>query len=194
MVTPIVQGESHLCVHEAKWFAVYTRFKREKYVCEQLKNKGIECYIPLDRRMRIYGRKKTTVELPLINCYVFVKITKKEYVSVLDTVGVVSFLKFANRIISIPENEINTLRKVVGEFQEIDVLSEHEFENGDIVEIISGSLAGTKGVLAEKENKHSFIVNFENIGIQLSVKVDPRILSKNISSRSHTDQHINKAS
>ncbi len=194
MVTPIEQGESHLSMHEAKWFAVYTRFKREKYVCEQLKNKGIECYIPLDKRIRIYGRKKTTVELPLINCYVFVKITKKEYVSVLDTVGVVSFLKFENRIISIPENEIIILRKVVGEFHEIDVLSEHDFENGDIVEIISGSLAGTKGILAEKENKHSFIVNLENIGIQLSVKVDPRILSKNISTRSHTDHHINKAS
>lgn len=194
MVTPIVQGESHLCVHEAKWFAVYTRFKREKYVCEQLRNKGIECYIPLDKRIRIYGRKKTTVELPLINCYVFVKITKSEYISVLDTVGVVSFLKFANRIISIPEMEIITLRKVVGEFQEIDVLSQSEFENGDTVEIISGSLAGTKGILAEKENKHSFIVSFENIGIQLSVKVDPRILSKHFSTRPHSDSQINKAS
>ena len=194
MVTPIVQGESHLCVHEAKWFAVYTRFKREKYVCEQLRNKGIECYIPLDKRIRIYGRKKTTVEIPLINCYVFVKITKSEYVSVLDTVGVVSFLKFANRIISIPEKEIITLRKVVGEFQEIDVLSENEFKNGDTVEIISGSLAGTKGILAKIENKHSFIVNFDNIGIQLSVKVDPRILSKHFTATSHTDNQINKAS
>ena len=193
MVTPITQGESHLCTHEAKWFAVYTRFKREKYVCDQLNNKGIECYIPLDTRVRVYGRKKTTVELPLINCYVFVKIKRADYVPVLDTAGVVTFVKFANNLISIPENEMLTLKRVVGEFQEINVLSENNFETGDLVEITSGSLTGTKGILIEKESKHSFVVSFDHIGIQLCLKVDPKLLSKDLSQR-HSDHLINKAS
>ena len=83
MSTTALQYENHLDTSEARWFAVYARYKREKVVAQRLQEKGIECYLPLQRLTRYYTRKVKQVELPLISGYLFTKITKKEYVPVL---------------------------------------------------------------------------------------------------------------
>ena len=67
--------ENHLDVTIPRWFAIYTRFKREKVVLEELKRKGIEAYLPLQKKVRIYGKRKRISELPLFNCYLFVTVS-----------------------------------------------------------------------------------------------------------------------
>ncbi|MEK7255619.1 MAG: transcription termination/antitermination NusG family protein, partial [Bacteroidota bacterium] len=81
--TPVI--ESHLDGVEPKWFAVYTRYKSEKVVQRLLQNKKIESYLPLQRVTRRYTRKIKHHDIPLISCYIFVKIVRAEYVPVLET-------------------------------------------------------------------------------------------------------------
>ena len=69
MSTTALQYENHLDTSEARWFAVYARYKREKVVAQRLQEKGIECYLPLQRLTRYYTRKVKQVELPLISGY-----------------------------------------------------------------------------------------------------------------------------
>ena len=95
MPPPKETYENHLHETEPRWFAVYTRYKREKLVAQQLRDKGIEVYLPLQHFTRRYTRKIKKVEMPLISCYVFARITKKEYVPVLETPDVVQFVRFA---------------------------------------------------------------------------------------------------
>ena len=87
-------SNSGLDTEEKRWFAVYTRYKREKIVVQRLREKRIEAYVPLQELTRYYTRKIKKVQLPLISCYVFVKITKEQYVPVLETQDIVSFIKF----------------------------------------------------------------------------------------------------
>ncbi len=86
----------HLDNIEKKWFAIYTRYKREKIVRKQLTEKGVEAYLPLSTHKRVYTRKIKIIELPLISCYVFVKITQSEYLTVASTQDVVKFVKFSH--------------------------------------------------------------------------------------------------
>ena len=103
---------NHLHETEPKWFAVHTRSKSEKFVQRQLTKKGIHAYVPLQRLMRRYTRSTRIVEKPLINCYVFVQIVKREYVPVLETENVSGFIRFNKELIAIPEAEINVLRRI----------------------------------------------------------------------------------
>ena len=64
----------HLDNVEKKWYAIYTRNKRQKMVLKQLTEKGVEAYLPLSTHKRVYTRKIKIIQLPLISCYVFVKI------------------------------------------------------------------------------------------------------------------------
>lgn len=166
--------ENHLCTNTPKWFAVYTKFKAEKEVARRLMKKGIECYVPVNQVVRQYTRKRKVIDLPLINCYAFVKITKDQYVSVLETEHVIKFIHFSRNLISIPESEINLLKRICQEVSDIET-EEIAFQSGKPVEIISGNLTGIQGKLVENLGKN-FLVELQYIGIGLRIEVDPKLL------------------
>lgn len=160
-----------------RWFALYTMAKREKMVAGRLAQKGITCYLPLLHHTRYYTRKIKQVELPLIRGYVFVQITKKEYVPVLETPDVVNFVKFNKNLIAIPEEEIDIIRRVVGDA----MLAEAEpisFEPGDEVEIIGGQLTGIRGKLVSRENKREVLLELTTIGLALRVTIKEEYLRR----------------
>lgn len=169
--------ENHLHPTEARWFAVYTSYKREKIAFKDLTNSEIETYLPLQQHTRRYVRKVKEVELPLISHYVFVKIKKSEYVKVLQSPYVVKFVKFSNNLISIPENEIELIKRILGEGFFVEVNSD-DFNTGDEVEVIGGKLTGLQGVLLEKENSHFLSVELKGIGLSLKVSIAPNLLRK----------------
>lgn len=167
----------HLHEHEARWFAVYTRYKREKVIRKRLTDKGIETYLPLQQFVRHYTRKVKVVDLPLINCYLFVKITKQQYIQVLETADVLHFVQPARTLIAIPDAEIEILKRVVGEKIELEA-DRSGFQSGDMVEIIGGNLTGIKGILLENSSKHNFLIELNQIGYTLQMQVDPSMLRR----------------
>ncbi len=163
--------ETHLSEHEPKWFAIYTRYKAEKEVARLLAKKRIEAYVPLNRIVKQYVSKRKVVELPLINCYVFVRIVKDQYVPVLETNNVLKFIQFSGRIIAIPNDEIKLLQRICQEQLDIEV-SETKFEKGKPVEIIGGNLTGVHGKLIAEKGKN-FVVELDHIGWGLQMEIDP---------------------
>lgn len=175
--TTIQPTESHLHASEARWFAVYTRSKSEKVVQRLLTNKEIENYLPLQRVTRRYTRKIKHHEIPLISCYIFVKITKSEYVPVLETENVAKFIRFARNLYAIPEEQINLLKRIVGEGEDV-VAEPGRFKQGDEVEVIGGKLTGLKGRMVERQGKKHLVVELESIGYSLRMTVDIALLRK----------------
>ena len=175
--TKKIEPENHLDEIQAKWFAVYTKYKREKLIAKELERKGIECYLPIQKVLRQWGRKKKWVELPLLNCYVFVKITKPLYVKVREPEHVVQFVHFSRNIISIPDSEIDTLKKILQEDVSIERV-EGAYSVGDEVEIIAGNLLGLKGKLIQKQGKHNFLIEFDTIGYAFQLVINPKLLRK----------------
>jgi len=169
--------ENHLHPDEFRWFAVYTRFKREKQVQIRLEEKGITTYLPLQEFTRRYTRKVRQVKIPLISCYLFVRITRREYVRVLEDADVVQFVRFGKNLIAIPEEEINVLRRVVGE--QIEVEAEPiELAEGDEVEIIGGQLTGLRGKLVARKNEKNLLIELDHIGYALRLQVPPEFLRR----------------
>ncbi len=162
---------------EPRWFAVYTPYKREKYALRQLQSKQITVYLPIQRLVRQYTRKRKIVELPLISCYIFVKITKAEYVRVLETEQVLNFVRFSKNLLAIPDAEIQLLKRILGEGIEVNV-EKTTYSEGDWVEIISGNLTGLKGRLIQIQDKKHFTIDLEHLGYSLRMTVHPDALRK----------------
>ena len=169
--------ENHLDKTEAKWFAVYTRYKREKLVLADLERKGVEVYLPLQKLYKIYAKKKRLVEKPLFSCYLFVKITKEQFRIVQDTEGVVDFVSFARNLISIPKIEIEIVKRIVGENLEIE-LEDQNYDAGDVVEVVSGTLSGLRGKLLDKKGKKNFLLQLNQIGYNLLIEINPKDIRK----------------
>lgn len=168
-------NEPIMQLHEAepRWFAVHTRFKREKMVNKRLKERGLESYLPLQQVTRYYTRKIRRSELPLIASYIFVKITKKGYVPVLEDPDVLYFVRFKSDLIAIPEREINILKAITGEGVEVEVFpTQGEPQPGDMVEIIQGRLYGVRGVLVEHQNNKHVVVELDRLGFSLRMQIE----------------------
>ncbi len=167
--------ENHLDATEAKWFAVYTKYKREKLVAARLEAMGVEYYLPLMQVTRHYVRKKKVLQLPLINCHIFVKITKASYIKVLQTPDVLRFVKIAKNLLAIPQYEIDLLHRVLGSNQEVFV-NETSFLLGDKVEVIGGQLTGLKGTLIKSNGKNNLLVQLDSLGLDLEMYIDKKLL------------------
>ncbi len=169
--------ENHLNDIIPRWFAVRTKFKSEKVALHQLELNKINAYLPIRQVMRMHSRKKQMVDLPLINSYVFVKITKSEYVKVLETDHVAGFLKFGKNLLSIPEREIDLIRRLIGEDIEVEI-EDTSFHTGDWVEVTKGSLLGLRGQLVKEAGKEKFLVALTNSGYSLNISIDTQFLQK----------------
>lgn len=95
---------------------------------------------------------------------------------VLETENVVGFVRSSRNLISIPEIEMQTLKRIV-----MDDTLEWEstpelFAEGQPVTITSGHLAGMKGKLVKKEGKNKFVVELETIGHSMLIEMDAKWL------------------
>jgi transcriptional antiterminator RfaH len=169
--------ENHLDAKEPRWFAIRTRFKSEKLAYKQLNSKQIEAYLPIRTMTRKYSRKLRQVEMPLINSFVFVRIVKAQYVPVLETEYVASFLKFGNNILSIPDQQIKMLRRLLGEEIDIEV-TEEVFHKGDWVEVSHGSLMGLRGRLVNIKGRERVLVEIMNSGFSIHMEIENSLLQK----------------
>ena len=161
---------------DARWFAVYTKFKCEKFVVNHLAKKNIEAYLPLIRKTRRYQRKIKHYDLPLIHCYVFVRIKRTDYIRTLETEYVMKFLRQGNDLLAIPDEEIEKLKRVAGDVEETLSPENSDYHAGEEVEVISGHLAGMKGKIIYKSGKKSFAVELETVGYHLRINIDLNLL------------------
>lgn len=172
--------ENHLSADEARWFAVRTCFRDEKAAVKQLVKKGIECYLPIKKMTRRYGRRIRHVEMPLIHSFVFVKIIKTQYNEVLDTQYVTGFLKLGGNLLAIPETEIELMQRLLGENIDIAVvpIEERHWEKGDWVEVIFGPMLGYQGELVEVQGKRRLLVELSVLGHSMLVDVEAQYIKK----------------
>jgi len=169
---------NHLHASEPRWFAIHTRSKSEKFVQRMLTKKGVHAYLPLQKLMRRYTRSTRLVEKPLINCYVFVLITKEHYLPVLETENVAGFVKSSKDLRSIPEAEIEILRRITLECDLDMELIPGGFSEGEPVEITAGNLIGMKGRIVKTEGTRKFQIELLTLGYSLLISVDGAFLGK----------------
>ncbi len=170
--------ESHLDELEPRWFAIRTRYKSEKLAYKQLVSRQIDAYLPIRHLIRRYGRKKREVDLPLINNFVFVKIVKKDYLTVLQTEYVNGFLKLGHNLLSIPEEQIELIRRLLGENIDLEVVENKGLEKGDWVEVTSGPLLGMRGKLVQVKGKEKVLVELINSGYSLEISIDNQLIKR----------------
>jgi len=155
---------------QEKWYPVYTNPRAEKRAHQQLLQKGVESYLPLQRQLKQWSDRKKWVEEPLIKSYLFVKINPRQQAEVLMTPGICRFLYFSGSIASMPERQIEDMKLLLAHEHELEV-SDHEFKEGECVLVKAGPLKGLMGELVSFRSQKRLIVRLEHIGQSLLVQV-----------------------
>lgn len=160
------------------WYAIYTRSRREKQVAQLLSEYGVDVYLPLQRKLRQWSDRKKWVEVPYINSYVFVKTSEKEYYDILNTQGVVRYVAFNGKAASIPEWQIEAMKKALSSDVHV-TFSGHRFRKGEKVQIEKGALMGFEGeVVKDSDGKKKVMIRIGEIGISMMVHMELNDLRK----------------
>lgn len=160
-----------------QWFAIYCAFKKEKFAKKLLEKKGIETYLPLQKVVRKYDRKIKKLEIPLINCYLFVRIIKSDYVTVLETDYISRFVKIGKDLLAIPDAEIEIMQRILGENIALEI-EQSMFYQGDEVLITQGNLTGLTGKLVSFQGKEKVVVQLNTIGYSIQMEMEKNLLTK----------------
>ncbi|PWT72731.1 MAG: antitermination protein NusG [Bacteroidetes bacterium] len=168
-----------------KWYAVYTKPRREKKVHQLLTEKNVESYCPLNRVKRKWSDRLKTVEEPLFKSYVFVKIRNEDQSEVRMTNGVVNFVYWQGKPAVVKDREIEVIRKFLNEYD--NVIAE-PIELGPDSEVRI-----QRGIFMDKEAKvikvmgNKVQVIIESIGYSLVASLDKSNLT--LSERSRKAAH-----
>lgn len=154
-------------MEQASWYAVYTASRAEKRVQERLNEAKIVNYLPLRVVERKWSDRVKRVEVPLISGYIFVYVSKSDFLTVLSTLGVVSFLKGFGIPAVIPDKQIQGLRIMNDHAEEVEMV-EMDIPVGTIVRVVRGKLTGLEGELIESIGKHRILIRLQNLGCALT--------------------------
>ena len=172
----------------ASWYALQTRSRHEKLVRDRLTGKGFEPLLPLSRRLSQWSDRKTWIDAPLFSGFCFARFSLHDQLAVLTLPGVVRIVG-CNGPEAIPDEEMISLQKLAA--SRLDCEPHQYCEEGMLVEVIRGPLAGVRGTFIRKAGRDCVVVRVRLIQQSASVQVArsnirPECNSNNIPLADHT--------
>jgi transcription antitermination factor NusG len=152
------------------WYALRTKSRHEKLVRDQLDKQGIQPLLPTVKRLSQWKDRKKEIEVPLFSGYCFVRFSQQEKTPIQKIAGVVEIVGSGSRPESIPEQEIDALRRLMTCVLPYDP---HPYlHEGMQVEVVRGPLQGVQGILLRKEKKHRLVIGVQVIQQAAAVEID----------------------
>ncbi|MEJ2003937.1 MAG: UpxY family transcription antiterminator [Cyclobacteriaceae bacterium] len=155
---------------DVNWLALITKYRHEKKVEGQLIENGIKCYLPMLNTVRRWSDRKQKVKIPLFSCYLFVNISPKERIPVLQTNGAVRFVCFENKPAPIPDVQIQLIRDLLSGDRKIEAVT--EYYQGQSVRVETGPLRGLKGTFVMNKSESRLLIHLDYIRQSMLVEID----------------------
>src|SRR5580700_7995322 len=163
----IATTERHLS--EPSWYALYTRHQHEKMVDQVLTNKGFDTFLPLYATTHNWKDRTKALTLPLFPCYVFLKGGIERRLQILTTPGIYGLVSSAGQPATIPDIEIEAIRRVVESGARVE--SHPYLKCGNWVRVKNGPLTGIEGILVRKKNISRLVLSVEILGTAAAIEI-----------------------
>ncbi len=152
------------------WYALRTRSRHEKLVCDRLISHGLEPLLPTVKRVSQWKDRKKKIDVPLFSGYCFLRFSIQEKMLALKISGAVEVVGSGSRPEPIPDQEIEALKKLMTSVLPYDP---HPYlQKGMTVEVVKGPLQGLQGILLSKEKPYQLVLAVHLLQQSVSVTID----------------------
>ena len=154
------------------WYAVYTRSCHEDKVDRLLKTKSIHTFLP---RIEVWSKRKDRkkkIHKALFPGYLFVNEIgdRNQYLEILKTPGVVRMLGDKNAPMSIPDIQIESIKKIL-ESRTASTIFPY-LRKGQKVRVTNGPLQGCEGIILDLKKRDRLIVSIDLLQRAVSVELN----------------------
>jgi transcription antitermination factor NusG len=152
------------------WFALRVRSNFERVAVEHLRSRGLEEFSPTYKTERRWSDRRKQIDAFLFPGYVFCRLNPNDRLPVLTVPGTVGLVGFGAGPTPIPDNEIESIRRIIGSGL---LVAPWPFLNiGQSVLIERGPLTGVEGILKEVKKTFRLVVSVELLQRSVSVEID----------------------
>jgi transcription antitermination factor NusG len=159
------------------WYALYTRPRWEKKVSGYMEEAGLDHFLPLRKTLRQWSDRKKWVEEPLFRSYIFVHIPAADYYNALNIPGVVRYVSFGGKAVTIPERQIRMVQDLLAMNIDLEVTDE-SLQPGERVKIRYGALKDIEGELVEYRSKSMVALRIDHISGSILVSIPANYIMK----------------
>lgn len=159
------------------WYALYTRSRWEKRISHALTAQSFEVYLPTQHVWDRRTKEPRKVDAPVFPNYLFVRcqLDGQAWGTVRRTMGVVRILGYDSTPTPIPDQEIDSLRRVLRAHPSIE--GHPRLRKGDTVQVVKGPMKGVIGTLVEVgRNRHKLVVSVGILNRAVAVKMDASVV------------------
>ncbi len=154
------------------WYAVYTRSNFERKVVTELAARQMETYLPSVPEVHQWKDRKKVVEVPVFPGYVFARFVDSAAArqAILHTPGTVRILGHSGMIESVPDEEIEPIRKLL---QSNNRCFAHPFlREGAWVRVKRGPLKNLEGLLVRVKNQSRLVLSIALLSQAVATEID----------------------
>ena len=156
------------------WYAVSTKPKQEKQAELHIKQRGIECFLPLLKERKIIRRTRKTVIEPLFPGYLFARFDPNKHCrAVTYATGVRKVVEFGSGPVELDATMIDAIKGRL-ENGYLTPNPKH-FKRGQILHINGGPLAGLEAVFVREvtdRNRVLLLLNTLGLHVKLNMSIN----------------------
>lgn len=167
-----VKNKLPLSIFESRlWYVIQTKPQNEFRVEANLLHQGIDTFLPLCETYRYYRGRMVKKISPFFPSYLFAKFNLRfDYHRVKYTRGVRKVLGLGGAPLPISERVVEEIKNRVGEDNLIRW--EEEWQEGDLVEVISGPFQGLRGIFQRRMSAKGRVkILLSLLGVDVPVQI-----------------------
>ena len=172
----VEQGNRYEMEAGVQWNVLHTRYQHERQVEAMLDAKGFETFLPTYDTFHKWKDRTKKISEALFPGYLFIADVTERKLQVMNTPGVCAIVSVAGTPATIPEHEIEAIRKCVSDAGKVEPYP--YLQGGDVVRVQNGPLSGVEGILVRKKDSCRLVVSVEILGRAAAVEIDAACLSK----------------
>lgn len=158
----------------ALWWVLHTRPRQEKALAQDLMERGLDHFLPLQQTVRYYGKRKFRVELPLFSGYLFLRGSLEQAIQADRTGRVASVIKVKDQVLL--DKELAAIRLAIERGAVLTVSA--AIEAGDHVEVTAGPFKGLRGIVERLGTHDRLLLGVHLINRAAVLEIDHGLLQR----------------
>jgi len=163
-------------MNKKEWLVAYVKIHHEKRMRDNMLEKGIECFLPIQKEIHQWSDRKKKVERLVISMMIFVHVPPKERLEVLKLPYVCRYLVLhgENKPAIIRDKEMQQFIFIINNADKTVDININSLKPGEKVEVTKGPLTGLKGELITVNGKNKIAVRIEGLGcatVEMSINM-----------------------